>query len=218
MKLYFVRTNDNLADFLTREGLPPGDCEKFNLKNISIANFHHELPKLEFTLPEWIDFVDSHPEYLMINAPNPQKVKALALQITAGLDNVQAVVTPLEMRWKKKKQKKFRGTACLTINSPSSPQFASVETDTTTMATTTVTTTVTTKVTTVLHNFANVLATFQKNGRFFQTSGHPVSQYNIDKHTQNSKVEAHEYVKPKVLVLEPLVSDKLTLKVLSSGN
>jgi hypothetical protein len=97
VKLYFVRTNDNLADFLTREGLPPGDCEKFNLKNISIANFHHELPKLEFTLPEWIDFVDSHPEYLMINAPNPQKVKTLALQITAGLDNVKAVVTPLEI-------------------------------------------------------------------------------------------------------------------------
>jgi hypothetical protein len=33
----------------------------------------------------------------MINAPNPQKVKTLALQITAGLDNVKAVVTPLEI-------------------------------------------------------------------------------------------------------------------------
>ena len=95
--LYFVRTTDNLADFLTREGLPPGDCEKFNLKDISIANFHHELPKLEFTLSEWIDYVDSHPEYLMINAPSPQAVKTLALQITAGLDNVKAVVTPLEI-------------------------------------------------------------------------------------------------------------------------
>ena len=97
VKLYFVRTSDNLADFLTREGLPPGDCEKFNLKDISIANFHHELPKLEFTLSEWIDYVDSHPEYLMINAPNPQKVKTMALQITAGLDNVKSVVTPLEI-------------------------------------------------------------------------------------------------------------------------
>ena len=97
VKLYFVRTSDNLADFLTREGLPPGDCEKFNLKDITIANFHHDLPKLEFTLSEWIDYVDSHPEYLMVNAPNPQAVKTLALQITAGLDNVKAVVTPLEI-------------------------------------------------------------------------------------------------------------------------
>jgi len=97
VKLYFVRTSDNLADFLTREGLPPGDCEKFNLKDITIANFHHDLPKLESTLSEWIDYVDSHPEYLMVNAPNPQAVKTLALQITAGLDNVKAVVTPLEI-------------------------------------------------------------------------------------------------------------------------
>ena len=95
--LYFVRTTDNLADFLTREGLPPGDCEKFNLKNVTIANFHQDLPKLEFTLPEWIDYVDSHPEYLMINAPSPQAVKTIALQITAGLDNIKAVVTPLEI-------------------------------------------------------------------------------------------------------------------------
>lgn len=41
--------------------------------------------------------MDSHPEYLMVNAPNPQAVKTLALQITAGLDNVKAVVTPLEI-------------------------------------------------------------------------------------------------------------------------
>jgi hypothetical protein len=62
--LCFVRTTDNLADFLTREGLPPGDCEKFNLKDIQIANFHKDLPKLEFTIPEWIAYVDAHPEYL----------------------------------------------------------------------------------------------------------------------------------------------------------
>jgi hypothetical protein len=40
---------------------------------------------------EWIDYVDSHPEFLMVNAPNPQAVKTLALQITAGLDNVKAL-------------------------------------------------------------------------------------------------------------------------------
>ncbi|MFN9909530.1 MAG: hypothetical protein ACK56F_26005, partial [bacterium] len=55
------------------------------------------MPKSEFTLTEWIDYVDSHPEYLMVNAPNPQAVKTIALQITAGLENVKAVVTPLEI-------------------------------------------------------------------------------------------------------------------------
>ncbi len=61
-------------DLLTTEGIPPGVCEKFNLKDITIANFHHDFPKLEFTLSEWIDYVDSHPEHLMVNAPNPQAV------------------------------------------------------------------------------------------------------------------------------------------------
>ncbi len=56
-----------------------------------VANFRNDLPKLEFTLLEWIDYVDSHPEFLMVNAPNPQAVKTLALQITAGLDNVKAL-------------------------------------------------------------------------------------------------------------------------------
>jgi hypothetical protein len=74
VKLYFVSTSGNLADLLTTEGLPPGVCEKFNLKDKTIANFHHDFPKLEFTLSEWIDYVDSHPEYLMVNAPNPQAV------------------------------------------------------------------------------------------------------------------------------------------------
>ena len=95
--LCFVRTTDNLADFLTREGLPPGDCEKFNLKDIQIANFHKDLPKLEFTIPEWIAYVDAHPEYLMINAPNPQAVKTIALQISAGLQNIKSVISPLEI-------------------------------------------------------------------------------------------------------------------------
>jgi hypothetical protein len=95
--LYFVRTTDNLANLLTREGLPPGDCGKFNLKDKSTKNFHHELPNLEFTLSKWINYVDFHPEYLMINAPSPQAVKTLDVQITPGLDNVKAVVTPHEI-------------------------------------------------------------------------------------------------------------------------
>ena len=40
----------NLSDFLTREGLPPGDIEKLNLKNTQILDFVDHLPNEEFTL------------------------------------------------------------------------------------------------------------------------------------------------------------------------
>ena len=35
--LRFVKTTENLVDFLTREGLPAGDCEKLNLNQIKIS-------------------------------------------------------------------------------------------------------------------------------------------------------------------------------------
>ena len=60
--LHFVRTKENLADFLTREGLLPGDCSRFNLNDVKIKDFYSELPKTTFTLPEWINFVEDHPE------------------------------------------------------------------------------------------------------------------------------------------------------------
>jgi len=43
--LHFVSTTNNLADFLTREGLPEGDLERFNLQNINIKDFYCDLPR-----------------------------------------------------------------------------------------------------------------------------------------------------------------------------
>jgi len=60
---YYVKTTDNLADFLTREGMPAGDIEKFNLKDIEIKDFYDELPKHDFTVSEWINFVE-HNQHL----------------------------------------------------------------------------------------------------------------------------------------------------------
>ncbi len=62
--LHFVSTTNNLADFLTREGLPEGDLERFNLQNINIKDFYCDLPKQNFSLVEWINFVDKNPQYL----------------------------------------------------------------------------------------------------------------------------------------------------------
>ena len=65
--LHFIRTTSNLADYLTRQGLPPGDLEKFNIKQIEVQDFYDQLPKNEFTLQEWTKFCADHPEYLTIN-------------------------------------------------------------------------------------------------------------------------------------------------------
>jgi hypothetical protein len=104
VNLQFVRSSENLADFLTREGLPPGDCEKFNLHNVIIDDFYKHLPKTEFSLTEWINFVGDHPEYLTVNSQlagpkdKVQKVlKAVTLSISRGLENVKDALSPLEI-------------------------------------------------------------------------------------------------------------------------
>lgn len=97
IKLQFVRTTENLADFLTREGLARGDLEKFNIKNVVIQDFHHELPKETFTLMEWIRFVENNPQYLTINTTKTEPVETTVYHLSQGLDNVKDVMTPLEI-------------------------------------------------------------------------------------------------------------------------
>jgi hypothetical protein len=70
VSLHFIRTTDNLADYLTRQGLPAGDLEKLNLKHVDVKDFYDELPKKDFTLTEWIKFCADHPEYFIVNTPS----------------------------------------------------------------------------------------------------------------------------------------------------
>jgi hypothetical protein len=56
-----VRSAENLADFLTREGLLPGDIKKFNIEDVRISDFFDDLPKTTFTLDEWIQWVEDNP-------------------------------------------------------------------------------------------------------------------------------------------------------------
>ena len=104
VNLHFVRTTENLADFLTREGLPPGDCEKFNLHNIQIQDFYDMLPKHVFTLLEWVNFVENHSEYLMSNSTtseknitSPENISAVTLSLSRRLENVKDVMSPIEI-------------------------------------------------------------------------------------------------------------------------
>ena len=103
--LHFIRTNENLADFLTREGLPPGDLEKFNIKNVHIQDFASKLPKSEFTFLEWINFVEKHPEYLTINSP--KEAKTIALAISNGLNNVKETIRPIDILQEKLSRNAF---------------------------------------------------------------------------------------------------------------
>lgn len=110
VKLYFVNTNANLADYLTRQGLPTGDVEKLNLKHIEIKDMYKHLPKHEFTLAEWSKFCEDHPEYLTINQPSQVSTtvdtainhiirEELQPENTSsyniGLENIQDLTTPL---------------------------------------------------------------------------------------------------------------------------
>ena len=82
-----------MADFLTREGLPPGDCEKLNLKHIKIEDFRYNLPKDTFTLAEWAQFCHDNPQYLSVNDAPDLEAKVLA--ILRGLD--KEIMTLIEI-------------------------------------------------------------------------------------------------------------------------
>jgi len=96
VNLHFVRTTENLADFLTREGMLKGDLDRLNIKEIKIIDFYEHLPKPNFSLPEWIEFVEQHPEYLTVNSQN-NSPQSITLAINKGLENIKETVTPLEI-------------------------------------------------------------------------------------------------------------------------
>jgi hypothetical protein len=75
VSLHFIRTTSNLADYLTRQGLPRGDLEKLNLKEVEIVDFYDKLPKHDFTLTEWVKFCADHPEYLTTNVPSVHLIR-----------------------------------------------------------------------------------------------------------------------------------------------
>jgi len=87
-----VSTTENLADFLTREGLPPGDLPKFNIKNVQILDFAHALPKEEFTFVEWINFVEANPQFLQTDSIAP-----ITMAINKGIENIQEVLKPIDI-------------------------------------------------------------------------------------------------------------------------
>ena len=100
--LHFIRTTANLADYLTRQGLPKGDLNKIGLKNMEIENFHDKLPKETFTLEEWNTFCKENPQYLTIvdsdvnltvdtnmASTTPEKASSQVLQCNINWENTE---------------------------------------------------------------------------------------------------------------------------------
>ncbi len=71
----------------------PGDMDRMNLKNVEIKDFYKELPKHEYTLMEWIEFVERNPQYVQAIREDVQQIPKTVMAITSGLDNVQEVIT-----------------------------------------------------------------------------------------------------------------------------
>ncbi len=92
--LHFIRTTENLADYLTRQGLPRGDLSKLGLKDMEIPFLHDLLPKHEFTLTEWNTFCQENPQYLTITANN---VSALTMAVSQGIGNIEDMINPIKI-------------------------------------------------------------------------------------------------------------------------
>ena len=95
LTLHFVRTGHNLADYLSRQGMPKGDLEKLNLKNIKIEDFFDKLPDKDFTLKEWENFCTANPQYLTVN--NSPTIYQITKSINKGIDNLKEVSSPIEI-------------------------------------------------------------------------------------------------------------------------
>ena len=65
------------------------------------------LPQETFTLTEWIQFVDEHPEYLTVNTPDHLTPQAIVMALERSIDNVTEYVTPLMILKEKLSRENF---------------------------------------------------------------------------------------------------------------
>jgi hypothetical protein len=87
--------------------MPAGDLGRVNIKEITVRDLGMKLPKEIFTLTEWVDFVDAHPEYLTINTPKHLTPKAVIMAFEKGLDNLIEFTTPLVILREKLSRENF---------------------------------------------------------------------------------------------------------------
>ena len=95
LRFRFIRSKDNLADFMTRDF----NAKKLDLKRLQIKNFEvtdldtYIDPHKEFTLEEWKEFVDQHSHLLSYKKPGPTlSVKS----ISKAVKNIHKLLEPTD--------------------------------------------------------------------------------------------------------------------------
>jgi hypothetical protein len=94
VELHFICTTENLADYLTRQGLPKGDIKKLCISHVKIDDFYDKLPKHDFTLSEWTQFCAENPQYLTVNDAN---VSFIAMKLDKGIENIKRLIDPIKI-------------------------------------------------------------------------------------------------------------------------
>ena len=96
LKMRFISTKHNIADFLTRDfNLKPMDIIRLPLKNLQIKDLDQIVnPDKEFTIDEWIKFVNDNQKLLLI--PDNLTTQVSVSSLTSSTENMKTVLDPLE--------------------------------------------------------------------------------------------------------------------------
>ena len=96
LKLRFVSTRQNLADFLSRNyNIQPIDIKRLPLKNIKLPDLDDYInPHQEFTVEEWRKFVQKHEHLLKL--PEKASIEVTTNAISKIMKNMNKVLDPLE--------------------------------------------------------------------------------------------------------------------------
>ena len=123
LKLRFISTKHNIADFLTRNyNAKPIDIIRLPLKNLQIKDLETKInPDTEFTVPEWIQFVKNNQKLLLIPENTTPTISVSSLTST-----MKVVLDPLEHLHKrmsyeniiKEQEQEFKSTLNFLITQP----------------------------------------------------------------------------------------------------
>lgn len=102
IRFHLVKSADNLADFLTRNNyFDNKGVQRLNLKNVNILPLDPVLDKSTFSVDEWQDFVNSHPEFLLDctheNIPLLKENQVHVHAITDSTQLILKILNPLEI-------------------------------------------------------------------------------------------------------------------------
>ena len=96
LSLRFVRTNHNLADFLTRDlNVSPIDMKRLPLQNYGVQDLIANIDETKnYSIKEWIEFVHENQHLLKYTEPKQIKADVLALNNTAK--NIAKLLDPIK--------------------------------------------------------------------------------------------------------------------------